>query len=93
MELGIGEERTSVTVEAVGATLAHARFVFGHEKFSAALLFGGEFGETSDCEVELGSVAGQGQDELLKGEGDFLGGNFWGAEGFGEKRWVGGIGG
>jgi hypothetical protein len=91
VKLVIGEKRGSMAVKAVGTPLTHPGLVFGHEELETSLFFGGELGEAGHGQIELGTVAGQCQEELLEGEGDLLRADFWGPESFGKKRRIGGF--
>src|ERR1700677_2890311 len=44
VELMVREERAAVAMEAIRAVAAHARFVFRHEQFEAALFLSSELG-------------------------------------------------
>ena len=80
-----------MTVKTVGTPLSHPGLVFGHKEFETLLFLRAELGEPRHRQVELGTVAGQGEEELLEGESDLLRADFWGPESFGKKRRIGGF--
>ena len=91
VELMVGEVGAAVAVEAVGSELLAAGFVFGEEEFHAAFFGRGEGLFSVHGAVESGIVAGEGEEEIFESEGEFFGGDFAGAEGFGEVGLMGGF--
>ena len=91
VELMVGEVGSAVAVKAVGSELLATGFIFGEEEFHAAFFGGGELLFSVHRAVEFGVVAGEGEEEIFEGQGKFFGGNFVGAEGFGEVGLVAGF--
>lgn len=64
----VGEEGTSVAVEAVAAHAAKAGFALGHEELEAEFFEVGEFGFATMGAVEFGIERGESEEEVFEGE-------------------------
>ena len=67
-ELVVGEEGSTVAVEAVAAHAAEAGFALGHEELEADFFEVGEFGFATMGAVEFGIEGGESEEEVLEGE-------------------------
>lgn len=64
----VGEEGTSVAVEAVAAHATESGFALGHKELEAEFFEVGEFGFATMGAVEFGIERGESEEEVLEGE-------------------------
>lgn len=88
----IGEEGSTVAVEAIGSESSKAWFGFGEEEFETSLLFGGQFGFAFQRSVKLGVKAESGEKEVFDGQTDVLWGDLTRSESGAKERRIDRVG-